>query len=128
MRQIFTYIFIVFFSLGSVQASTHYCVNMDAQKDSNIKNSTSNESTSDVADSLSDNQTLCHLVSEEPASDDDSNNTCCDESCGSCTSIVVTFNSLKNNYEPTYTEQYKQYGSFFILSNHIKIPTPPPNS
>ncbi len=127
MRQIFTYIFIVFFSLGSVQAGTHYCLNMDAQKDSTSQNPINNDLTRDAASSMSDDQSPCHLHSEEPASEETSDNSCCD-SCESCASVVVTFNSLNNNDGLTYTEQYKRYGSFFILSNHIKIPTPPPNS
>ncbi len=118
MRQIFTYIFIVFFSLGSVQAGTHYCVNMDMQGDL----------TSDSSSNMPDDQTSCHFQGDEPASNTNSDNSCCDEGCESCASVVVTFNSLMNNYKSAYTEQYKQYGSFFILSNHIEIPTLPPNS
>lgn len=114
MRKIYIYIFLVLFSIGSAQAGTHYCVTMDVQDNSNT--------------GMSDDQASCHFQSEEPASNDKSDNSCCDESCDSCASVVVTFNSLKSDYEFAYAEQYKQYGSFFILSNHIKIPTPPPNS
>lgn len=117
MRLIFTYILIVLFSLGSAQAGMHYCVNMDMQ----------DESTSDLSGNMSNDLALCHSQSEESVNNN-SDSSCCDEGCDSCASVVVTFNSLKNNYGLAYTEQYKQYGSFFILSNHIKIPTPPPNS
>jgi hypothetical protein len=127
MRKLFTYLFIVFFSLGSVQAGAHYCVNMDAQKDTTSQNSINKDLTRDAAGSMSGDQTPCHSHSDEPTNEETSDNACCDN-CESCASVVVTFNSLNNNDGLTYTEQYKQYGSFFILSNHIKIPTPPPNN
>ncbi|MFK7814859.1 MAG: hypothetical protein AB8B92_00840 [Gammaproteobacteria bacterium] len=112
----------MFFSLGSVQAGTHYCVSMDMQDES------SNNMTGEMPDDMSVDQTSCHLQAEELDSKEKTNNSCCDEDCGSCTSVVVTFNTLINNYEATYTERYKQYGPFFVLTNHIKIPTPPPNA
>jgi len=59
---------------------------------------------------------------------DNQDNSCCDDGCESCVSVGVTFNSLIDNLEFAYTQSYKQYDSFFILSNHIEIPTPPPNS
>jgi len=31
MRRIFTYLLLVLFSVGSLQAGTHYCVGMDTQ-------------------------------------------------------------------------------------------------
>lgn len=115
--KIFTYLFIVLFSIGSLQAGTHYCVNMDMSEDVPV----------DVQHtSMSDDQSTCHMPSEEPANDDQSNS-CCDNDCGSCVSVGVTFNSSVNNFEFAYANSYKQYGSFFILSNHIEIPTPPPN-
>ncbi len=117
MKRIFTYIFIVLFLIGSLQAGTHYCVNMDMPIDGQ-----------DVPDtSMSDDQGSCHLPSEEPLNDNQ-DKSCCDDGCESCVSVGVTFNSSTDNLEFAYIESYKQYGSFFILSNHIKIPTPPPNS
>ncbi len=86
------------------------------------------ESSSNLSANESNVQAPCHTQSEESVSTENSDNSCCDEGCDSCASVVITFNSLKNNNEMAYAEQYKQYGSFFILSNHIEIPTPPPNS
>lgn len=116
MKQTFIYIFIVFFALGSVQAGTHFCMNMP------------DDSTSDSSNNLPDNQTPCHFQIDEPTDNNNSDNSCCDEGCESCVSVVGTFNSLINNYKLAYNEHYKRYGSFFVLSNHIDIPTPPPNS
>lgn len=114
MKRIITYLFLVLFSIGSLQAGTHYCVGMDMQDEPDT--------------SMSGDEDSCHFQSEESSKDNNSDNTCCDDSCGSCVSVVVAFNSLADNFEFDYTDRYKQYGSFSILSNHIKIPTPPPNS
>ena len=117
--KIFTYLLIVLFSIGSLQAGTHYCVNMDISEDVPVDMQHS---------SMSDDQATCHLPSNESVKDDSNDDSCCDIGCDSCVSVGVTFISSMSNLEFAYAERYKQYGPFFILSNHIEIPTPPPNS
>ena len=102
------------FSISSLQAGAHYCVSIDVQDEPDT--------------SMLGDQGSCHLQNEEPAADDNQDNTCCDNECDSCVSVGDMFNSLMNNFEFAYADDYKQFGSFFILSSHIKIPTPPPNS
>ena len=132
--KIFTYLFILLFSIGSLQAGTHYCVNMGTSENlpKDMPEAMPEAMQGAMQDtSMSDDQSFCHIPSQElakqePANDDQSNS-CCDNDCGSCVSVGFTFNSSMNNLEFAYINNYKQYGSFFILSNHIEIPTPPPN-
>ena len=102
------------FSVGSLQASMHYCVHMDIQENSNS--------------SMSDEQTPCHSMGDEIPAQEETDDSCCDGGCDLCLGTTATFNSPFNNFEQTNINSYTQSISFAIASNHIKIPTPPPNS
>ena len=109
-----TYIFILVFSIGSLQASVNCCLHMDMQDNS--------------SSSMSDEQTPCHSMGDEIPAEEDSDNSCCEGGCDTCLSTTATFDTQSNIFEQTYINSYTQSVSFAFPSNHIKIPTPPPNS
>ncbi len=114
MRTFIIYIFILMFSIGSLQASMNYCVHMDMQDNS--------------SSSMSDEQTPCHSMGDEIPAEEETDNSCCDGGCDTCLSTPASFDSQSSKFEQAYTKSYAQSVSFAFPSNHIKIPTPPPNS
>ena len=82
----------------------------------------------ETSTSMSDEQESCHSKGDETATEEETENTCCDSMCDSCVSTVVTFNTQANKFEQTYHQRYIQNKLLALVSNHIKIPTPPPNN
>jgi len=76
---------------------------------------------------MSDEEMPCHSMAEEVAAEEETDNSCCDGGCDSCLSVVATFDSSPNKFGQTYSESYSHSILFALPSNHIKIPTPPPN-
>ena len=77
---------------------------------------------------MPDDQMPCHSMGDEVAAEEESGNTCCDGGCDSCISVAATFNSQANKFEQEHADRYMQSVVLAYPSNHIKIPTPPPNS
>lgn len=121
MRALFTYLLIAIFSIGTLQASIGTCVHMGML---GMQQDMQQEAPTDV----SAKQATCHLMGDEVAAEEETDNSCCEGGCDSCLSLVVTFNSQADKGEQTYTQAYAQNILFALPSNHIKIPTPPPNS
>ena len=105
------------FSIGTLQASMNCCVDMEMQ-----------DTQKETSTSMSDEQESCHSMGDEVAAEEETENSCCESMCDSCVSASVTFNSQANKFEQIYTERYMQNEWLAHASNHIKIPTPPPNS
>ena len=78
--------------------------------------------------SMSDEKPPCHSMGDEIQAEEEIGGSCCDVGCDACFSTVATFNSQSNKFGQTYINSYTQSISFAYTSNHLKIPTPPPNN
>lgn len=77
---------------------------------------------------MSSDEMPCHSMGDEVAAEEESNNSCCEGGCDSCASVSATFNSQSNTTQQDYVDRYTQTVVLAYSSNHVKIPTPPPNS
>jgi|GEM_PF-7105816 len=118
MRSFFTYLLIAIFSIGTLQASMNICVHQMGMQDMQ------QEAPSD----MSDDEMPCHSMGDDTVAEEETDNSCCDGGCDSCLSVTATFDSQSNKFQQTFTERYVQSVLFALPSNHIEIPTPPPNS
>lgn len=118
MRTLLTYLLIAVFSVGTLQASMKHCVMMDMQ-----------DTQKEVPVNMTDDDSVsCHTMDEEAPVEQANENSCCDEGCDSCASVSVTFNSSVNKFAQMHVNNFTSTIVFALPSNHLKIPTPPPNS